>query len=42
MQDMKRTPVLLLFSLGFYAKRYEGAINFQYIFLKLISGSWMF
>ena len=31
---MKRTPVLLLFSLGFYVKLYEGTINLQYIFLK--------
>ena len=39
MQDVKRTLVLLLFSLGFYVKLYEGTINFQYIFLKFISGS---
>ena len=36
---MKRTPVLLLFSLGVYVKLYERTINFQYIFLKFISGS---
>ena len=31
MQNMKRTLVLLLFSLGFYVKLYEGTMNFQYI-----------
>ena len=39
MQDMKRTPVLLLFSLGFYVKFYEGTINFEYIFLKVRPGA---
>ena len=42
MQDVKRTPGLLLFSLGFYVKLYEGTINFQYRFLKVISVSGIF
>ena len=39
MQNVKRTLVLLLFSLGFYVKLYEGTINFQYIFLKMRPGT---
>ena len=39
MQNVKRTPVLLLFSLGIYVKHHEVTINFQYRFLKFISGS---
>ena len=35
MQNAKKTPVLLLFSLGFYVKLYEETINFQCIFLKV-------
>ena len=42
MQNVKRRLVLLLFSLDFYVKLYEGTINFQYIFLKLISWSRIF
>ena len=36
---MKRPPVLLLFSLVFYVKLYEGTINFKCIYLEFISGS---
>ena len=39
---MKRTPVLLLFSLDFCVNFYEETINFQYIFLKFISVSRIF
>ena len=30
MQDVKGTPVLLLFSLCFYVKLYDGTITFKY------------
>ena len=39
MQNVKKTLVLLLFSLGFYVKFYEETINFQYIFLKVRTGT---
>ena len=39
MENAKRTPVLLLFSLGLYVKLYEGTINFQHIFLTVRSGT---
>ena len=39
---MKRTPVLWLFSLGFYVKLYEVVTTFQFKFLKSILGSSIF
>ena len=42
MQNAKRWPVLLLFSLSFDVKLYEVTINFQYKFCKFISRSTVF
>ena len=40
--NCEKKDCFIVNSLGFYVKLYEGTINFQYVFLKLISGSRIF